>query len=162
MTVIDVASGVEHEVGFRRGGSWQVRDFIYIKLDIGLGIGRSVGGAIDDWELVRWGGEHLDFDASVDLAIKDGDVLLIDRRRPVDDGPKVCPSSDPQISRHNWGMWRPYDPMIAGSEVTRHASYFSSCDNLGCQASRRAKGVVAVGVTLDELTDVDVDDADPT
>lgn len=62
----------------------------------------------------------------------------------------VCPSSDPCLTSHNWGMWDSFDPMIAGSELVLGFSYSSDCQNLGCEVRRFAKRVfpedVVVGI----------------
>ena len=54
---------------------------------------------------------------------------------------KVCPSNDPQLERHNWGMWRSFDPMVAGTEVVLGFNYFSDCQNLGCEVRRFTKSM---------------------
>lgn len=61
---------------------------------------------------------------------------------------KICPSSDPKLESHNWGMWRPFDPMIAGSEIVLGFNYSSDCQNLGCEVRRFTKGVTAESVVV--------------
>lgn len=155
-----VVDGVFHDIAFDKGKSWQVRDLFYIKLDLALGLCR--GGTIDDWALTKWGGERVDLDDESDAQIKDGDIIFVGRRGPNEPTErKVCPSSEPQLAQHNWGMWYPYDPMIAGSSVTRGFQYHGSCDNMGCTARRYTKMLVADPNTIQVEVDGEVVQSSP-
>ena len=66
-------------------------------------------------------------------------------RKGPDPAKKVCPSGNPQLEQHNWGLWRSFDPMIAGSEIVLWFSYSSDCQNLGCEVRRFAKNVTPHG-----------------
>ncbi len=135
-----VVGGVFHDVTFESGGDWHARDFFNIKICLDLGLCKE--GTTDDWEMHLWGGQKVDFDVQVDKQIHDCDVVFVSKRKsPVER--KICPSSVPQLAQHNWGMWRPYDPMRAGTAEVDYFQYHAECDNMGCTATRYAKMLVA-------------------